>query len=57
MAIHIITNMNKVTTLDLELVDTMLYRKPIGSLMYLVNTIPNICFTMNTLSQFMVDSR
>jgi hypothetical protein len=27
----------------------------IGSLMYLVNTRTNICFVVNTLSQFMVD--
>jgi hypothetical protein len=29
----------------------------IGSLMYLVNTRPNICFVVNTLSQFMVEPR
>jgi hypothetical protein len=39
------------------LVDPTLYRQLIGSLMYLVNTRPDICFVVNTLSQFMVDSR
>jgi hypothetical protein len=38
-------------------VDLYLYRQLIGSLMYLVNTRPNICFAMNTLSQFLVEPR
>jgi hypothetical protein len=29
----------------------------IGSLMYLINTRPNICFVVNTLSQYMVEPR
>ena len=29
----------------------------IGSLMYLMNTRPNICFVVNTLSQFLIDLR
>ena len=29
----------------------------IGSLMYLMNTRPDICFAMNTLSQFLTDPR
>eukprot|EP00253_Pinus_taeda_P002359 PITA_02359 len=32
-------------------------RKPIGSLMYLVNTRPNICYVVNTLNQFMVEPK
>jgi hypothetical protein len=35
----------------------MMYRQLIGSLMYLVNTRPEICFVVNTLSQHMVESR
>jgi hypothetical protein len=38
-----------------ELIDAMLYRQIIGSLMYLMNTIPDICFAVNTLSQFLVE--
>ena len=34
-----------------------LYHQLIGSLMYLVNTRPNICFAVNTLSQCMVEPR
>jgi hypothetical protein len=33
-----------------KLVDAMLYRQIIGSLIYLMNTGPNICFIVNTLS-------
>jgi hypothetical protein len=41
----------------LELVDAMLYRQIIGLLMYLTNTRPDICFAVNTLSQFLVEHR
>ena len=37
--------------------DPTLYRQFIGPLMYLVNTRPDICFALNTLSQFMVEPR
>ena len=40
-----------------ELVNVTLYRYIIGSLMYLTNTRPNICFAMNTLSQYLVQPR
>jgi hypothetical protein len=40
-----------------ELIDATLYRQIIGSLMYLTNTRPNICFVVNTLSQFLVEPR
>jgi hypothetical protein len=40
-----------------ELVDVTLYIQIIGSLMYLTNTSPNICFFVNTLSQYLVDPR
>jgi hypothetical protein len=50
MATPMITNLMKVIALDSELVDPMLYRQLIGSLMYLVNTRPNICFAVNNLS-------
>ena len=37
-----------------ELVDMTHYRQIIGLLMYLTNTIPDICFAVNTLSQYLV---
>ena len=40
-----------------DLVDPTMYKQLIGSLMFLVNTRLDICFAMNTLSQFMVESR
>ena len=42
---------------SLELVVVTHYRQIIGSLMYLTNTRPNICFTVNTLSQYLVQPR
>ena len=35
----------------------MMYRQMIGSLMYQMNTRPYIWFTVNTLSQFLIDPR
>ena len=37
--------------------DPTLYRQLIGSLMYLFNTLLDMSFAMNTLSQFMVEPR
>ena len=37
--------------------DALMYRQIIGSLMYLTNTRPYICFVVNTLSQFLIDLR
>jgi hypothetical protein len=55
MATHVITNLKKVTTSDSKLVDPTLYMQLIGSLMYLVNIGSDMCFVVNTLSQFMVE--
>ena len=57
MSTPMITNWKKIDASDSELVDPTLYRRLIGSLMYLVNTRPDICFAVNTLSQFMVEPK
>ena len=59
MATPMVTNLKKLTetTSDSNLVDPMMYRQLIGYLMYLVNTRPDICFVVSSLSQFMVEPR
>ena len=52
-----ITNLKKLDASKSELVDPTLYMHLIGSLMYLVNTRPYICFVVNTLRKFMVEAR
>ena len=42
---------------DSNLVDPTVYRQLVGSLMYLVNTRPDIYFAVSTLGQFMCESR
>jgi hypothetical protein len=51
------TNLKLLVDTSSELVDATLYRQIIGSLMYLMNTRPNICFVVNTLSQYLVEPR
>jgi len=57
MATPMITKWKKLHASDSSLVDSTLYRQLIGSLMYLVNTRPNICFAVNILNQFIVEPR
>jgi hypothetical protein len=57
MSTPMITNWKKLSASDSQLVDATVYRNLIGSLMYLVNTRPNICFAVNTLSHYMVELR
>jgi hypothetical protein len=40
-----------------DLIDATLYRQIIGSLMYLMNTRLDICFAVNTSSQFLIETR
>ena len=57
MATPMITNWKKIDTSEDDEADPTLYRQLIGSLMYLVNTRQNICYGVNTFSQFMVEPR
>ena len=51
------TNLKLLADESSELVDMTQYRQIIGSLMYLTNTRPNICFAVNTLSQYLAQPR
>ena len=55
MATPMDTHLNLLVNASSELVDVTLYKHIIGSLMYLTNTRPDICFYMNTLSQYLVE--
>ena len=57
MAIPLVSNWRKIDASRSDGFDPTLYRQLIGSLMYLVNTQPDISFAVNSLSQFMVDPR
>ena len=51
------SNLKLLSDASSESVDAMMYRQMIGSLMYLMNTRPDICFDENTLSQYLTDPR
>ena len=51
------SNINLLSDDSSDSVDAMMYRQMIGSLMYLTNTRLDICFAMNTLSQFLTYPR
>jgi len=57
MATPMTINLKLLSDSSSDLVDPTMYRQLIGSLMYLVNTRPNICFAVNALSQYMVEPR
>ena len=49
------TNLKLFSDETLELVNMTHYRNMIGSLMYLTNIRPDICFAMNTFSLYLVN--
>ena len=57
MATPVDSNMKLLADDLSELVDVTQYRQIIGSLMYLTNTKPDICFVVNTMSQYLVKPR
>ena len=50
-------NLKLLSVASLEAVVSMMYHQMIGTLMYLTNMRPDICFAVNTLSQFLTDLR
>ena len=50
-------NMKLLCDSSSEMVDAMMYHQIICCLMYLMNTREDICFAVNTLSQFLTDPR
>lgn len=52
-----ITNLKKLRNSNSSLVDPTYYKQLIGSLMYLVNTKPDICFAVNVLIQFHMEPK
>eukprot|EP00253_Pinus_taeda_P023216 PITA_23216 len=57
MTTPMITNLKRLRSSESSPMDPFKYRQLIGSLMYLVNTQPNICFAVNVLSQFQVEPK
>ena len=57
MATPMDSNLKLLANDSSELVDVTHYRQIIGSLMYLSNTRLDICFAMNTLSQYLVQPK
>ena len=51
------SNLKLLCDASLDSVDATMYRQMIGSLTYLMNTILDICFAMNTLIQFLTGPR
>jgi len=54
METHLAGNWRKEDATSAEVVEATVYRQLVGSLMYLVNTRPNMCHAVNQLSQVMV---
>ena len=57
MATPMASNLKLLSDASSKTVDATMYCQMIGSLMYLKNTRPDICFAVNTLSQFLTDPR
>ena len=51
------SNLKLLSEASSEAVDATMYHQMIGSLMYLMNMRLDICFVVNTLSQFLTNPR
>ena len=57
MATPMVENLNSFVQSYSYLIDLSMYKQLTASLMYLVNTKIDICFAINTLSEYMLDPR
>ena len=57
MATPMDTNLKLLSDETSELVDMTQYKQFVGSLIYLMNTRPDICFVVNSVSQYIVKPR
>ena len=57
MATPMASNLKLLSDASSEKVNATMYHQMIDSFMYMKNTRPDICFVVNTLSQFLTDSR
>jgi hypothetical protein len=57
MATSMVVNIKSFVDSVSNLIDPFAYKQWIGSLKYMVNTKPNICFVVKTLSYYMVEPR
>jgi hypothetical protein len=57
MVTPMISNLKLLRDTTSKIVDSTLYRQIVGSLMYLTNTRPDICFVVNTLSRHLEQPR
>ena len=57
MTTPMITNIKKLRSSYSSPVDPTCYKQLIGSLMYLVNVRPDICFAVNILNQFQMEPK
>jgi hypothetical protein len=57
MTTPMVTNLKLLSDSSSDLVHPTMYKQLIGSLMYPVNTRPDICFAVNTLSRYMFEPR
>ena len=51
------SNLKLLSDSSSKAINATMYCQMIGSLIYLTNTIPDNCFAVNTLSQFLIDLR